>query len=92
MVRYRSMRDSFTIVPANKISRIFIIEGLVTVVLSFCSIFWIVPFPEKSNMFTPEEKAVLLARVADDGGQVSHDHFNLKSFVKNLSDWKIWIW
>ncbi|KAH8886029.1 permease of the major facilitator superfamily [Thozetella sp. PMI_491] len=70
---------------------IFIIEGLITIVLSFCSIFWIVPFPEKSTMFSPEDKAVLLARIAEDGGQVSHDHFDLKSFAKNVLDWKIWI-
>lgn len=73
-------------------SRIFIIEGLLTIVLSACSIFWIVPFPEQSTMFTPEEKAVLLARVADDGGSVRHDKLDPKRFLSYMLDWKIWLW
>lgn len=77
----------------DKISaRIFIIEGLITVVCSFCSIFWIVPFPEDNNKFTPAEKAVLLARVRDDGGGVQHDKLDPKRFVKYMMDWKIWLW
>ncbi|KAK0653773.1 putative transporter [Lasiodiplodia hormozganensis] len=70
---------------------IFIIEGLITVVFSFCSIFWIVPFPEKSTMFTPEEKAVLLTRIAEDGGGVRHDKLDPKRFFKYMMDWKIWL-
>ncbi|GME44229.1 Major facilitator superfamily [Neofusicoccum parvum] len=70
---------------------IFIIEGLLTIVLSACSIFWIVPFPEQSTMFTPEEKAVLLARVADDGGSVRHDKLDPKRFLSYMLDWKIWL-
>ncbi|KAL1634859.1 hypothetical protein SLS58_010488 [Diplodia intermedia] len=70
---------------------IFIIEGLITVVFSFCSIFWIVPFPEKSTMFTAEEKAVLLTRIVEDGGVVRHDKLGPKRFVKYMLDWKIWL-
>ncbi|OJD35965.1 vitamin h [Diplodia corticola] len=70
---------------------IFIIEGLITVVFSFCSIFWIVPFPEKSTMFTPEEKAVLLTRIVEDGGLVRHDKLNPRRFIKYMLDWKIWL-
>ncbi|KAL0260729.1 hypothetical protein SLS55_004419 [Diplodia seriata] len=70
---------------------IFIIEGLITVVFSFCSIFWIVPFPEKSTMFTAEEKAVLLTRIVEDGGIVRHDKLGPKRFVKYMLDWKIWL-
>ncbi|EKG16496.1 Major facilitator superfamily [Macrophomina phaseolina MS6] len=70
---------------------IFIIEGLITVVFSFCSVFWIVPFPENNKKFTPEEKAVLLARVRDDGGEVHHDKLDPKRFFKYMLDWKIWL-
>ncbi|KAL1614927.1 hypothetical protein SLS54_009376 [Diplodia seriata] len=70
---------------------IFIIEGLITVVFSFCSIFWIVPFPEQSTMFTAEEKAVLLTRIVEDGGVVRHDKLGPKRFVKYMLDWKIWL-
>lgn len=70
---------------------IFIIEGLITVVFSFCSVFWIVPFPEDNNKFTPAEKAVLLARVREDGGEVQHDKLDPKRFVKYMMDWKIWL-
>lgn len=46
-----------------------------------------VPFPEKSKMFTSEEKRVLLARLDADGAKVVHDKLRIFSAWK---DWKIW--
>ena len=69
-------------------NRIFILEGLVTILVSFCSFFVIVPFPEKSTMFSPEEKRILLARLEADGANVKHDKLNLWTHMK---DWKIWL-
>lgn len=46
---------------------IFIMEGIITVVVSAVSIFIIVPFPEQTTRFSPEEKNAILARVAEDG-------------------------
>lgn len=45
---------------------IFLMEGIITVVVSLASIFIVVPFPEDNNSFSPEERAVILARVQED--------------------------
>lgn len=41
-------------------------EGIITVVVSIASFWIIVSFPEQTTRFTPEEKAAILARVAED--------------------------
>ena len=41
-------------------------------------------------MFTPEEKATILARNELDGGEVVHDRIR-KHVVEALFDWKIWL-
>ena len=68
--------------------RIFIIEGLVTIVVSFVSYFIVVPFPEETTMFSPEEKRVLLARLEADGANFKHDKLDLWTYIR---DWKIWL-
>lgn len=70
-------------------TRIFIIEGLFTIFLSFF-VFLLVPnFPENTKILSPEEKAHLLHKLRVDKGDQKLD---LKSvdWVKVLSDYKIW--
>ena len=69
---------------------LFIIEGLITSCVSFASYFLMVRFPEHTTMFTPEEKAVLLERLRQDGGEIVHDRIS-KHVVEALSDWKVWL-
>ncbi|PVH97218.1 MFS general substrate transporter [Periconia macrospinosa] len=69
---------------------IFIIEGVITIGISFISFFFIVPFPEDCTFFKPEEKALLLARLKDDGGAVVHDKLPTKRLYEFFKDWKIW--
>jgi hypothetical protein len=71
--------------------RIFIIEGCITIVISVVSYFFIVPFPEDCAFFKPKEKALLLARLEDDGGAVAHDKLPPKRIYEFLRDWKIWV-
>ena len=73
------------------LDRIFIIEGCITIGISFISYFFIVPFPEQCTFFAPEEKALLLARLKDDGGAVAHDKLSPKRIYEFFQDWKIWI-
>lgn len=55
--------------------------------------YWIVvPFPEDADFLTPEEKALLLARLEADGGGVRNDPISLKRVFSMAADWKIWIW
>ena len=48
------------------------------------------PFAEHCNFLTPEEKALMLARVQADGGHVSDDGISFKKALYYLKDWKIW--
>ncbi|KAF2234393.1 MFS general substrate transporter [Viridothelium virens] len=67
---------------------IFIIESLVTMLVSIGSFFVLVEFPEKTKIFTTEEKGVLLARLRQDGGESPRDR--KKEIFLCLRDWKIW--
>ncbi|KAF2492178.1 MFS general substrate transporter [Lophium mytilinum] len=69
---------------------IFIMEGLITVLISFACIFSIVPFPEQSTFLAPEEKEILLARLKADGGAVEHDKLTVGRALGFFKDWKIW--
>ena len=70
--------------------RIFIIEGCLTIFISIVCFPFIPPFPENCKFLSPEEKALMLARVAADGGHVSDDEISFKKTLGYLKDWKIW--
>lgn len=72
-------------------SRIFIIEGLITIVISLISIAFIVPFPQDSTFLTTEAKALLLARLKEDGSDSPADPLTPTRILSHLRDWKIWI-
>ncbi|KAL8682510.1 MAG: hypothetical protein Q9186_001457 [Xanthomendoza sp. 1 TL-2023] len=67
---------------------IFIIEGLVTVVIAAIAFFLIAPWPEDCNFLKPQEKEMLLERVAMNRGHVKHDALTLKAFITTLTDWE----
>ncbi|KAK8059943.1 major facilitator superfamily domain-containing protein [Apiospora saccharicola] len=70
---------------------IFIIEGVLTILVSFASYFFIVPFPEGSTFLMPEDKDLLLARLRDDRDDVAHeDRLPARRLLDFLRDWKIW--
>lgn len=69
---------------------IFIIEGCVTIFLSILVWPVIPPFPENCTFLSPENKALLLARVKADGGHQSDDNITLRKALYYLQDWKIW--
>lgn len=72
--------------------RIFVMESIITVVVSFIGFFLIVPFPEKANFLTREEKELLLVRLEEDGGSVRNDDISFRRILPMITDWKIWIW
>ena len=75
--------------PKLKNDRIFIIESLITIVIAFASYFVMIEFPEKTKIFTTEEKTVLIARLHNDDGEPIDDR--KKEILKSLRDWKIWV-
>ncbi|ROT34479.1 pantothenate transporter liz1 [Sodiomyces alkalinus F11] len=51
---------------------IFILEGLLTVVVSFFFYFWLPDFPEDAKWLSPEEKTYVAARLRLDQGSSGH--------------------
>lgn len=50
-------------------SRIFIIEGLLTVIVGIIARFWVCDWPETANFLTEEERAMLTTRLQTDSGE-----------------------
>ena len=67
-------------------------ESIITLVVSVIGYFLIVPFPEDAKFLTPDEKALLLARLEEDGGSVHNDAITFRRVLPMIADWKIWIW
>lgn len=54
--------------------------------------FWIIaPWPEDAKFLDPDEKALLLRRLALDHGNATTDRLTLETFKTALADWKIWV-
>ena len=71
-------------------SRIFIIEGLLTVVVGIAALFLVVDYPEEANFLTSEERQLLSQRMAEDNAGVSMNKLDWKTLRLILSDWKIY--
>lgn len=74
---------------------IFLIEGLIPVALSF--VMWkILPdSPETAKFLTPDERDILVRRIANDSGSgqgkiTNSDKIKKEHIIAGLSDWKIW--
>jgi hypothetical protein len=50
-------------------SRIFIIEGILTVVVGFAARFWVCDWPETAKFLTEEERLILTTRLQVDSGE-----------------------
>lgn len=67
-------------------------EAIITMAVSLLGFFVIVPFPENASFLTPDEKALLMARIEEDGGSVRNDNITLRRVLSMAGDWKIWVW
>ncbi len=72
------------------ICRIFILEGLISVVFSVAAYFIIPGFPKESTFLAPEEKEYLLQRLDDERGREKITIHTIK-WGKILFDWKVWL-
>lgn len=70
--------------------RIFIIEGCLTIFISFFLFFFVPNFPQDSNILSPSEKEHLLLKLRQDKGD---QKLSLKgvNWIKVLTDYKIWL-
>jgi sugar phosphate permease len=83
----------------NRWSWIFIIEGIISTVVGIISFFVIIDFPETATVknslglpgfLTPEEAAIVLARVERDRGDAVEDKITFKIAMMHFKDWKLW--
>lgn len=81
-----------TKIQALTTPRIFIMESIITVVVSSICFWIIVPFPEKASFLNEDEKRLLLARLEEDGGSIQNDRITFRRVLPMTADWKIWIW
>lgn len=72
------------------IYRIFIIEGLATVLVGAASKFFTVDWPETANFLTDDERKVLIAKLSQDNGGARMDHLDKRAAKRVFSDWKIY--
>ena len=72
-------------------TRIFILEGLLTIAVGILAKWWIPDWPEKAKFLTEEEKGRLITRLADDSGDAKMDHLDRSAWRRISSDWKIYL-
>lgn len=71
--------------------RIFIIEGLVTVVLGFISKFWVTDWPETAKFLNEDERALLIARLSSDNGEAVMNRLDKRAARRIFKDLKIYL-
>jgi sugar phosphate permease len=70
---------------------IFILEGIFTVVVAAAS-YWLVPdWPETARFLKPEERELLIARLALDVEHANMSHWNKMTAKRVFSDIKIYL-
>lgn len=70
---------------------IFIIEGIATSVIAAISYFLIPDWPETAKFLTPEERTILLRRLAADAGEAKMTTYNKSAVKRTLKDIKIYL-
>ena len=78
-------------VPELNRVRIFIIEGLLTVVLGVVSKFFVPDWPETAHFLTPSERTLLLARLTSDTGAATMNRLDKAAARRIFRDPKIYL-
>ncbi|KAG2350980.1 MFS general substrate transporter [Suillus weaverae] len=72
---------------------LFYIEGGITIVVAICAMFILPDFPHNTRWITPEERALTISRLAEDGC-VKADELGNQTTMQGLRDavcdWKVW--
>ncbi|KAK0389962.1 hypothetical protein NLU13_3535 [Sarocladium strictum] len=71
---------------------IYIIEGTITIIAGVASRFIIVDFPDspRNTFLSIDEKANILARLAEDRGPEEREKVTMKKILHTAADWKPW--
>lgn len=70
---------------------LFILEGLATVIVAVASKFLIVDWPETASFLNEDERRMLLARLAEDNGDVRMDRLDKPAIRRCFTDPKIYL-
>lgn len=74
--------------------RIFILEGLATILIGIASYWMVHDFPTEATFLSPTDRQRVLVRLRADNPQSSRaaqeEKFQLKYFWQSLRDWKTW--
>lgn len=69
--------------------RIFILEGIATVVVAIASFWMLYDYPDTAKFLSPEEKTFVMNRLKLDNDGLSHE-YNVKFIKDAFFDWKVW--
>lgn len=72
-------------------SWIFILEGLVSILVSFSAYWAIYDYPNTARFLEPHQRDEVMRRLKADSGHLDNDDFNLKYVWQAIRDWKIYI-
>ncbi len=71
---------------------IFVLEGLVTIILSIVSFFVIQDFPDTAKFLDEKERTLIIRRLQADGRHsAGGEKFRLKYIWQSLTDWQTWV-
>ncbi|KAF9262312.1 MFS general substrate transporter [Marasmius fiardii PR-910] len=71
---------------------IFIIEGILTVLVSFSAYFFVVNYPSTAGFLTEKERETVQSRLAADSDATAAEPFNWQNVSKCLKDPKCWLY
>ena len=86
----RMPKVSLSLTDRINVTRIFIVEGLLTTVVAVASKWLLADWPEQAKFLTDEERALLLAKLSKSEGVAKMDRLNRDAVRRILQDWKIW--
>lgn len=72
---------------------LFFIEGGITILVAICAIFTLPDFPHNTRWITPEERALVISRLAKDGNGKADElgkQTTMRGLQDAVSDWKVW--
>ena len=70
---------------------VFILEGIVTCLLSIVGYFVIVDFPEEAKFLSEPERDFIIEKLRKDGGDSAYQHLSWRRVFSVFKDWKIWV-
>lgn len=69
---------------------LFYIEGGTTILVAICAFFILPDFPHNTKWLTPEERALAISRLAEDGTDELGKRTTMQGLRDAVCDWKVW--